>query len=249
MALLNFPERQDIPMIRYLQRLRGKKGFTMVELIVVIAIIAVLTAFVMVGLNNRDSKIKSASSSAESFFAASQLALTRAQLTERSIVDYADTDVKYIEYTGGANTTGGKYLFIEAQFSQNGIVGLHLANTFNGLMARTDAMSNMTTLESYLSSNINEYLNGNYDGYFYCAADSNFKVLFTHFCSSRLPAYDSGTQTLSNFRDSMMIMDGCIQSTGQILGSWSDVYIMPDDGQYVFDLPKSTDPDYAMYLA
>ena len=236
-------------MIKFLQRQRNKKGFTMVELIVVIAIIAVLSAIVLVGINNRDSKIKSASSSAESFFAAAQLALTRAQLTERSIVDYADADVKYIEYTGGANTTNGKYLFMEAQFSQNGMVGLHLENTFNGLMGRTDAMTAMTDLEAYLGSNINEYLNGNYDGYFYCAADSNFKVLFAHFCSSRLPAFDAGTQTLSDFRDTMMIMDGCVQSTGAILGSWSDSYIMPDDGQYVFDLPKSTDTDYDKYLA
>lgn len=85
-------------MIQYLQRLKHKKGFTLVELAVVVGIIVVLTAIIMVNMIGGDTeKILAANSNAKVFFTASQLTLTRAELTERSIVDYQG-NTAFIEY-------------------------------------------------------------------------------------------------------------------------------------------------------
>ena len=59
-------------MIQYLQRLKHKKGFTLVELAVVVGIIAVLTAIIMVNMIGGDTeKILRANSNAQTFFTAS----------------------------------------------------------------------------------------------------------------------------------------------------------------------------------
>ncbi|MGN1108463.1 MAG: prepilin-type N-terminal cleavage/methylation domain-containing protein [Oscillospiraceae bacterium] len=236
-------------MIKYLQRLKGKKGFTIVELVVVVAIIAVLITIMSAALlGGNTEKILSANASAEAFFPACQLAFTRAQLTERELVTYEPTDIKFIEYKEGKNQIAdGKFLFVEAKFEQSGIVGLHINYTLNELMARDDFTAAMTALERYLATNINEYLADSYDGYFYAQVDNNFKVVFTHFCDGRLPVWN-GTDDYDTFRDSMMVdSQGKITGNKLIIGSCSDVYTVPETGQYAFDLPESTS-DYSKYF-
>lgn len=236
-------------MIKYLQRLKGKKGFTIVELVVVVAIIAVLITIMSAALlGGNTEKILSANASAEAFFPACQLAFTRAQLTERELVTYESTDTKFIEYKEGKNQIAdGNFLFVEAKFEQSGIVGLHINYTLNELMARDDFTAAMTALERYLATNINEYLADSYDGYFYAQVDNNFKVVFTHFCDGRLPVWN-GTDDYDTFRDSMMVdSQGKITGNKLIIGSCSDVYTVPETGQYAFDLPESTS-DYSKYF-
>lgn len=230
-------------MIKYLQRLKAKRGFTIIELVVVIGIIAVLVTIMSVALlGGNTEEILSANANAEVFFPACQLAFTRAQLTERSLVNYGDADLKYIEYKDGANKImDGKLLFLEAKFEQNGIVGLHIDVTLNGLMSKTDTTgADMTVLEQYFAKNIDEYLTDSYDGYFYALVDNNFKVLFTHFCDVRLPVYTMGG-SLDDFRDSLMISDGKVVGNNRVLGSCSDTYTVPETGDYVFAVPELTD--------
>ena len=114
-------------------------------------------------------------------------------------------------------------------------------------MARDDFTAAMTALERYLATNINEYLADSYDGYFYAQVDNNFKVVFTHFCDGRLPVWN-GTDDYDTFRDSMMVdSQGKITGNKLIIGSCSDVYTVPETGQYAFDLPESTS-DYSKYF-
>ena len=242
-------------MIQYLQRMRNKKGFTLVELIVVFAIIGVLAAFIGVNMIGGDNdKQLAASSNAKAFFTATQLTMTRAQLTERSVVYYESADTQYIQYVNGANAITGRsnrknnYLFIEARFRQNGIVGVNISDTFDRLMSCDDPDATMTKLEAYISQNLSEYLADSYDGYFYAMVDNSFKVLFAHYCDSRLPQRSSyGSET--DFRDAMMVnASGRLKGNDRVLGTCSDSYTLATTGQYVFDLPGSTEPNHELYF-
>ncbi len=238
-------------MIKYLHRLKGRKGFTLIELLVVIAIAAVLMAVILVGsLNGNTEDILAANANAESFFTASQLTLTRAQLTERSIVEYDSGDTKYIEYKNGANTLGGKYLFIEAKYDpKTGIVGTHIANYLDKLMTRDDTFSDMTKLEKYISTNLGEYMADSFDGYFYCVADQNYKVLVTHFCEKRLPEYKSDDEA---FRNSYMVGTGTkLDGYRSVLGTCRDGNPILTTGDFAFNFPIKNDAEglYKNYMS
>ncbi len=237
-------------MIQYLHRLKAKKGFTLVELIVVLAIMAVIITILMVNMigGNSDKQL-SGNSNAAAFFTAAQLTFTRAQMTEMELVQYEPSDTKFIEYKSGKNTMNNKYIFLEAKFSENGIIGVHLDNTFNKVMARDDIKSdNMTKLEKYFTKSLDTALAESYDGYFYALADENFKVMFTHYTIHRMPTFTAG-ESLSDFRDDLMVgADGKLKGSADVLGTCSDDYIIAANGTYAFNMPDSTDSKYSMYL-
>ncbi|MDE7229046.1 MAG: type II secretion system GspH family protein [Oscillospiraceae bacterium] len=64
-------------MIRYLQRQIAKRGFTMIELIVVIAIIAALMAVILPSLTGERERINAANSAARDFYAAVQTTVSK----------------------------------------------------------------------------------------------------------------------------------------------------------------------------
>lgn len=235
-------------MLQYLDRLKKQKGFTLIELVVVVAIIALLTAVIMAGsLSGTTERQLSANASAESFFTACQLAFTRAGLTERQLVDYG-TEQKFIEYKSGKNTINSDaYLFLEMKSTQKGIQGLHISTHLDLLMSMSDPADASTMnnpLEKYLMTNLAEYMSDSYDGYFYAQVDKDFKVIFTHFSEVRLPVYKSG-QSRKDFIDSMQVTDGKVTGTKDnpgsngLLGVCSDAYHMADTGTRPFALPDS----------
>lgn len=63
-------------MIRSLQRQKAKKGFTMIELIVVIAIIGVMMAMILPSLSTERARIDEAKSTARDFYAAIQTTMS-----------------------------------------------------------------------------------------------------------------------------------------------------------------------------
>lgn len=241
-------------MIKYLHRLKGKKGFTLVELVVVIGLIVILSAIILVNLigGNTDKQL-SANSNAKSFFTAVQLTMTRAQLTERELVNYGNDDIAYIAYFNGANHISNKkkslatsesdnYLFIEAKYSQTGMVGLHVSDTLTGLMELPDPTSSMSDLESYLAQNIDAYMADSYDGYFYAAIDNDFKVVFTHFCDLRFPTYTDGDDKEDyRFKELGIGSGGKLLGNNRVLGTCADDYALASQGMIAFNIPSATD--------
>lgn len=63
-------------MIRFLQKLKAKKGFTIIELIVVIVIIAVLMAVILPSISSERSRINEAKSAARDFYSAIQTSMS-----------------------------------------------------------------------------------------------------------------------------------------------------------------------------
>lgn len=69
-------------MIKQLQKLRTKRGFTMIELIVVIAIIAILAAMILPSLDTKKAAIDDANSAARDMYNVAQSIFTKYSLTE-----------------------------------------------------------------------------------------------------------------------------------------------------------------------
>lgn len=103
-------------MIRHLQKLKARRGFTMVELIVVIAIIAVMSGTVIFGLDTRKAKIEEANSAASDFYTAIQAEFTNFQMFDGPLTmtlnkayddiftlgtDTDNSGIKYYPWAGG----------------------------------------------------------------------------------------------------------------------------------------------------
>ena len=221
-------------MVKYLSALKRKKGFTVVELVVIIAIIAILVGLLAAAFTDRDSnKIIEADTNAATFMTASQLAFTKAQFTERSLVAYDAADTKYIEYKDGANQIAtGKYLFVELYATERGLQYVHIDYTLTGLttMATTKTM---TKLENYLLDRLEVGMAEVYNGYFYAQVDENFRVVCTHFCQNRLPTPDG-----SDYREAIKL-NGPGKLNNSFIGSCMDATFMGSVGDVLFNAPDS----------
>lgn len=93
-------------MIERLQRLKAKKGFTIIELVVVIAIMGVLMAIVFPMLSNKKARKDEANSAARDFYAAVQSAMTKYSMYEGALSPQFQLnpklgDMYYYEKLGG----------------------------------------------------------------------------------------------------------------------------------------------------
>ena len=89
-------------MIKRLQKLKAKRGFTMIELIVVIAIIAVMSGVVLFGSNGRREKILEANTAAADFYSVIQAEFTGLQMFDGPITmwtnkQYTDDNLKNLK--------------------------------------------------------------------------------------------------------------------------------------------------------
>ncbi len=82
-------------MIKYLQ---SKKGFSLIELIVVLAILGVMMAIILPNINLRERQISAANSTARDFYAAVQSVFTKYSLYEAKLFPYyvpENTEITY----------------------------------------------------------------------------------------------------------------------------------------------------------
>ena len=115
----------EVRLMRKLIQLNNKKGFTMVELIVVIGIIGILTAIILPASLNAG-KPQEAQAKAKSFYFGSQRILIQYR------ADAPDKDSGYFTYEYGAGTATigkGDYLYIAAKAEQGkGFTEIRLSN-------------------------------------------------------------------------------------------------------------------------
>lgn len=67
-------------MIQRLHRLKNKRGYTMLELMIVIAIIAIMAGTIIAGTTNRQNRVREANATAKDFFTTIQTEFTRFQM-------------------------------------------------------------------------------------------------------------------------------------------------------------------------
>ncbi len=226
-------------MIRYLHKLKNKKGFTMAELIIVIAIIAILSAMVFPMFSNDDARRTAVNTYASDFYSSLQYCMTRYQKTDYHIntemaaeaeiykADPTKNPVIIYDANAGQNVlimpTGvtSYNLYIEAYYDK-GLKYVKVGNSLESLLMDTATTSDIA-FERQLEKDLDEIINDADNGYYYAVVNfdtskySNFKVLSAHFCEEKLPAYTGDT----SYRDNLMFIDNSELQCGIICGSCS----------------------------
>ncbi|MCH5195316.1 MAG: type II secretion system protein [Oscillospiraceae bacterium] len=142
-------------------RFRRKKGFTMVELVVVIAIIAVLTAMIIPTLSSRESNKIRVANGAKDFYVAiqhvfSKYAKQEIDITGKSPSDTDGTFIMCYDRNFGGNRPIRKYVFIYAEYLNGKIVSIDACSDNSPAVAMAYVLT-----QEHRSTNPNEIASGN----------------------------------------------------------------------------------------
>ncbi len=197
-------------MIKYLQDRRNKKGFTLVELIIVIAIIAVLVAITAPLFTSDDATRMAVNTYASDFFTGLQYNMTRYQKTEADISPALALDQSFIKFdsTVGQNILTHPFIYIEAHFD-NGLQYVHVNETLAQLVLDTSTTSN-TAFEKQIQNDMDSLINKEGKGYYYAVVTmnanyNNLKVITAHFTDQRIT---DPTPTNLMFVDQSELLNG-----------------------------------------
>ena len=241
----------EVRLMRTLIRFRNKKGFTLVELIVVVAIIAVLSAIIFPMFLN-SGKSQEAVAKAKSFYFGSQNVMIqfRADQPEK------DTGFFTYPYNGGTVTIGeGDYLYITAKAeSGKGFTEIRLsnlqapddgspANTAQGYTAlQTFAIIDATSADHSLLDSFNTFTTEDDHGYYYALVDEKCKVIMTYWTGDdEISEMSRATESSPVFSKSFIEPTDNYKVDGYILGAYPERYAML--GYTLFekqDIPEDT---------
>ena len=234
-------------MIKYLQSLKRKKGFTLIELIIVIAIIAVLTAIILPSLMSNKGDISAANTYAEEFYTVTQMLFSKYTKFENhlstGLKNEADTVDDSIKFKAGdtrlfayneklmGNYPLGDRLFIE-MFVKNGIQYVHVQDTLPELIIDARNTTGLTAFEQQLMADIDASSSGWGDGVYYAliqkstAAITNneyalsVKVHSAYFTKYR---FDMTISDTAAYREAnLLFIDNNILPNKEIMGVFSD---------------------------
>lgn len=174
-------------MIKKLQKLKRKKGFSMIEAVVVIAVIGILMLVIISNIDNVGSRIKAANSAASNFYVAVQSTFTRYMtypgwlspaLEEESnpmIMYYPAANGNYPRPASDAIVcTDDKYpspcdLYIELYANNGDVKFVNVDYTLTGLLAQSESTTNefARVLKQEIEKRI-DYQNGYYYAHIKC---------------------------------------------------------------------------------
>ena len=194
--------------MRRLMQLKNKKGFTLVELIVVLAMIGVLTAIIL-PLSMNAGKPQAAVAKAKSFYFGSQRILIQYR------ADSPELQTGYLSYKKGAMTytiNTGDYMYICAKAEKNnGFTELKLAK----LSAPADGTAanpatgytqfqfaaeiTASSTDHSLLDKLNTFSTDDDEGYYYALVDDQCKVIMTYWCETFIDDISKSTDTASTY--------------------------------------------------
>ncbi len=162
-------------MIRYFQRLKAKKGFTMIELIVVIAIIGILTAVILANVGTEREKIQAANAAAQDFYSTVQYSFTKymkyeADLSleianENKTILPANRIINYVRELNG-NYPVNKTTIIRMFVDQNQIQYVQAFKSVESMLSDAST-SCKTKFDELLMNDFETLMVSNVDGYYY----------------------------------------------------------------------------------
>ncbi len=158
--------------LEYLQGSRRKKGFTMIELIVVVAIIAVLLAVILPGISTNKEKKNAADLRAMDFYSAVQHTFTKYMKYEgdlnsgmKSAKDDTDELIYYVKELNG-NFPKNDYTYVEMYTEGGEARYIHAAATLSELLGFADDKE-LTDTEKQLLNDIPALLDADEDGHYF----------------------------------------------------------------------------------
>ena len=215
-------------MISKINRLRAKKGFTMIEMIVIIAIIGILTSIVVATMSY-DRKPTVGKGLAKDLFYVAQDAVSSIEVSNPHAFDAYGTDRAgfYAQVDAGGNITEIRSMAIgvfDGTKRPNLAFGMTL-DPDTPLAVKHDGTStdDHNAFENKLVHAISEYLmtKDSMEGGYYVMFDKEFRVLVAYWCDGTASNLGSGP-----------LQDDCIMNTGHYCCAYPARYCTP--GQYMF---------------
>lgn len=163
-------------MIRYLQRLKAKKGFTMVELVIVIGIIAVLAAVILSNSGTENKKIQAANNAAQDFYSTVQYSFTKYMKYEADLsiaiaeenkgkTNDSDKIMMYYPLLNG-NYPTNRLTFVKMFVNRNQIQYVQTFKTPKDMINETST-SCKSKFDELLKNDFDTVMESNVDGYYY----------------------------------------------------------------------------------